>query len=229
MPVQSSKAFAATGLILVMVLGSLLLWLAVPIGWLWVASQINRSLDPSFGAYILIAIGIPATMLAMFMLLRRVDAVHRSPDRHPRRSEARPAAVAAQHARRARHARTHLRPRHDPRRDRDHGRAGDARVVCVLRRLAAAAVALGASAAAQRDQAADDEADDRGTDDELARCSRTWRRQSVSSPTRPRRASTEPASSPRWRSMSRADLLRAARRGARARARDRLAGALSHR
>ena len=78
MPIHSSRAVAATGLIVIMVVGSLLLWLAVPLGWLWVASQLNRSLDPSFGVYILIAIGIPATMLAMFMLLRRVDAAHRS-------------------------------------------------------------------------------------------------------------------------------------------------------
>ena len=61
-----------------MVVGSLTLWLAVPLGWLWVASKINQSLDPSFGAYAAVAIGIPATMLVLFTLLRRVDAVHQA-------------------------------------------------------------------------------------------------------------------------------------------------------
>jgi hypothetical protein len=66
------------GLIVVMVLGSLTLWLAVPLAWLWVASMVNQSLDPSFGSYAAVAIGIPATMLLLFTLLRRVDTVHRT-------------------------------------------------------------------------------------------------------------------------------------------------------
>jgi hypothetical protein len=67
---------AAAGLVVVMVLGSLVLWLAVPVAWLWLASHIDRSLDASLKAYVVIAIGVPATMLAMFVLLRRLDLVH---------------------------------------------------------------------------------------------------------------------------------------------------------
>ena len=78
MPVSRGREFAALGLIVVMVLGSLTLWLAVPLAWLWAASKINQSLDPSFGAYVAVAVGIPATMLLLFTLLRRVDAVHRA-------------------------------------------------------------------------------------------------------------------------------------------------------
>ena len=78
MPVSRGRELVALGLIVVMVLGSLTLWLAVPLAWLWAASKINQSLDPSFGAYVAVAIGIPATMLLLFTLLRRVDAVHRA-------------------------------------------------------------------------------------------------------------------------------------------------------
>ncbi|MGH2994397.1 MAG: hypothetical protein ACRDL1_12810 [Solirubrobacterales bacterium] len=77
MPVSRGREIAALALIVIMVLGSLTLWLAVPLAWLWGASRVHQSLDPSFGSYLAIGIGIPATMLVLFMLLRRVDAVHR--------------------------------------------------------------------------------------------------------------------------------------------------------
>ena len=68
----------AFGLVVLMVAGSLALWLGVPLGWLWIASKLNQSLDPSFGAYVTVAVGIPATMLFLFTGLRRIDAAHRS-------------------------------------------------------------------------------------------------------------------------------------------------------
>jgi hypothetical protein len=78
MSMPRGRELAALALIAVMVVGSLTLWLAVPLAWLWVASKLNQSLDPSFGAYVAVAIGIPATMLVLFTLLRRVDAAHRT-------------------------------------------------------------------------------------------------------------------------------------------------------
>jgi hypothetical protein len=70
------NGLAAFGLILLMIAGSLILWLAVPVAWLWVASQIDKSLDASLRAYGVIAIGVPLTMLALFALLRRLDEAH---------------------------------------------------------------------------------------------------------------------------------------------------------
>jgi hypothetical protein len=76
MPVERVNGLAAAGLIVLMVLGSLMLWLAVPVAWLWVASHIDDSLEASFKAYAAVAIGVPATMLIMFALLRRLDDAH---------------------------------------------------------------------------------------------------------------------------------------------------------
>ncbi len=76
MPVGRVNGVAAGSLLLLMVLGSLALWLAVPVAWLWVASRIDGSLDASLKAYGAIAIGVPATMLVMFLLLRRLDETH---------------------------------------------------------------------------------------------------------------------------------------------------------
>lgn len=73
-----AKEAAAFALIVAMVLGSLVLWMAVPLGWLWVASRINQSLDPSFTAYAAVAIGIPVTMMLVFQGLRRLDMAHRA-------------------------------------------------------------------------------------------------------------------------------------------------------
>ncbi len=66
----------AAGLVAVMVLGSMVLWLVVPVAWLWLASQIDKSIEASFRAYVVIAVGVPSTMLLLFALLRRLDLVH---------------------------------------------------------------------------------------------------------------------------------------------------------
>ena len=76
MPVERVNGLAAMGLVVLMVLGSLLLWLAVPVGWLWVASHIDDSLDASLKSYGAVVIGVPLTMLALFTLLRRLDEAH---------------------------------------------------------------------------------------------------------------------------------------------------------
>jgi hypothetical protein len=76
MPIERVNGLAAAGLIVLMVLGSLMLWLAVPVAWLWLASQIDQSLEASFRAYVVIAIGVPLTMLVIFSMLRRLDRVH---------------------------------------------------------------------------------------------------------------------------------------------------------
>jgi hypothetical protein len=76
MPLGRANGLAATVLILLMVLGSLTLWLAVPVAWLWIGSRIDSSLDASLRAYGAIAAGVPATMLLIFLLLRRLDLAH---------------------------------------------------------------------------------------------------------------------------------------------------------
>jgi uncharacterized membrane protein YbhN (UPF0104 family) len=76
MPVERVNGLAAMGLVVLMVLGSLVLWLAVPVGWLWVASHIDNSIDASLKSYGAVAIGVPLTMLALFALLKRLDEIH---------------------------------------------------------------------------------------------------------------------------------------------------------
>ena len=76
MPAERVNGVATAGLIVLMVLGCLMLWLAVPVAWLWLGSQIDSSFEASFRAYGAIAVGLPLTMLLLFAALRRVDLVH---------------------------------------------------------------------------------------------------------------------------------------------------------
>jgi hypothetical protein len=76
MAVGRVNGVAAASLVVLMVLGSLTLWLAVPVAWLWLGSHIDESLDASLRAYAAIAVGVPVTMLALFLLLRRLDLAH---------------------------------------------------------------------------------------------------------------------------------------------------------
>lgn len=59
----------ALGLIALMALGSIAMWLVVPVGWIYLASSLQRSSTPSMGPYLLILFGIPASMVVIGKLL----------------------------------------------------------------------------------------------------------------------------------------------------------------
>jgi hypothetical protein len=60
-------------LIGLMAVGSIVLWLGIPVGWLYLVSRIVDSAQPSMGPYALVLVGIPATMTAMGKLLAALD------------------------------------------------------------------------------------------------------------------------------------------------------------
>jgi hypothetical protein len=63
-------------LIALMAVGSVLLWIGVPVGWLYVASQVTDSSQPSMGPYALVLVGIPATMIAVAKGLAVLDRTY---------------------------------------------------------------------------------------------------------------------------------------------------------
>ncbi len=77
-------------LVLAMALGSIAMWLASPVGWLWVASQFVSSQTPSLGGYALAFVGIVVTSVALTRVLGALDRAHaalvRPPDDRPRQS-----------------------------------------------------------------------------------------------------------------------------------------------
>jgi len=59
----------ALALIALMAIGSISMWLVVPVGWIYFAASLQKSSTPSMGPYLLILFGIPASMVAIGKLL----------------------------------------------------------------------------------------------------------------------------------------------------------------
>jgi hypothetical protein len=71
-----TRRIAGAFLILLMAVGSILLWIGIPVGWLYLVSQLVDSSQPSMGPYVLVLVGIPATMIAMGKVLAILDRTY---------------------------------------------------------------------------------------------------------------------------------------------------------
>jgi hypothetical protein len=63
-------------LIALMAIGSVIMWLGVPIGLIYLASRVADSSKPSMGPYLLILIGLPVGMFVVGKLLGALDRYH---------------------------------------------------------------------------------------------------------------------------------------------------------
>jgi hypothetical protein len=63
-------------LILLMALGSVLLWIGIPVGWLYLVSRLVDSSEPSMGPYVLVLVGIPTTMIVVGKGLAVLDRTY---------------------------------------------------------------------------------------------------------------------------------------------------------
>ena len=70
------RRLVATLLIGLMAVGSVLLWIGVPVGWLYLASQLTDSSQPTMGPYVLVLVGIPATMIVVGKALAALDRTY---------------------------------------------------------------------------------------------------------------------------------------------------------
>jgi hypothetical protein len=71
------RQVAKVSLIALMALGSLALWIGSPLGWLWIASQLQKdSQEAGFGPYFLVLVGIAVTSVALAKLLARVNTAY---------------------------------------------------------------------------------------------------------------------------------------------------------
>ena len=71
-----ARRFVGVLLIAVMAVGSLLLWIGVPVGWLYLASRVADSSEPSMGPYVMVLVGIPATMILVGKALAALDRTY---------------------------------------------------------------------------------------------------------------------------------------------------------
>jgi hypothetical protein len=70
------KKLAALILILLMIAGSLILWIGIPVGWIVLASHLTNSSAPTLGPYVLLIIGIPVSMFLFGRFLYRLNALY---------------------------------------------------------------------------------------------------------------------------------------------------------
>lgn len=63
----------AAALIAAMAVGSVVLWLGIPFGWILLASHLTHTSQPTMGPYVLVLFGIPISMVAVGKLLAALN------------------------------------------------------------------------------------------------------------------------------------------------------------
>jgi hypothetical protein len=73
----AGTGLAKVALIAVMAVGSIFLWIGIPVGWLWIGSQVQSdSGQASFGLYLGILLGIIVSMVVMGKLLSSLNGAY---------------------------------------------------------------------------------------------------------------------------------------------------------
>jgi hypothetical protein len=76
MSLRSAWSPPALLLVASMAVGSVVMWLGVPVGLIYLASRISDSARPSAGPYLLVLIGLPVGMALVGKLLGTLDRLH---------------------------------------------------------------------------------------------------------------------------------------------------------
>lgn len=74
-PSAAARVEAAL-LVAVMAIGSIVMWVVSPVAWLWIASRMTDSSQPSLGPYLLVLVGMALTAVAIGKLLGVVNRTH---------------------------------------------------------------------------------------------------------------------------------------------------------
>ena len=73
---RSSWSPGALLLVLFMAVGSVVMWIGVPLGLIYVASQLASSSNPTVGPYVLVLVGLPVGMALVGKCLGILDRAH---------------------------------------------------------------------------------------------------------------------------------------------------------
>jgi hypothetical protein len=63
-------------LVLLMAVGSVFLWIGIPVGWVWIASRTVKTSQPSFGPYLLVLLATPLSMWICGRFLFRLNDLY---------------------------------------------------------------------------------------------------------------------------------------------------------
>lgn len=70
------RNFAATVVFFAMLLAAFSLWTLIPLGWVYIASKLSHSQFPSIGPYMVVVVGIIATILFDAWLIGRLNDIY---------------------------------------------------------------------------------------------------------------------------------------------------------
>ncbi len=70
------RGLAASFVFVVMLLAALALWTAIPVGWIWIGSQVSTTQFPAEGPYAVVAVGIVVTILLDAWAIGRLNALY---------------------------------------------------------------------------------------------------------------------------------------------------------
>jgi hypothetical protein len=73
---RASRNFAATILVCLMIVAALSMWTVIPLGWVWIGSQISEGQAPSGGPYMVVLFGIVTSILLISWLLGRLNRIY---------------------------------------------------------------------------------------------------------------------------------------------------------
>jgi len=68
-----TRKAAATLIVAAMTIAAMTLWIGIPLGWLWIGSQLVDSSQPSMGPYMVVVVGIIASVVLDALLIARLN------------------------------------------------------------------------------------------------------------------------------------------------------------
>ena len=75
-PQRVGRHLGASIVVVLMIIAALSMWTAIPLGWVWVGSQVSNGQAPSGGPYMVVLIGIVISILLISWLLGRLNRVY---------------------------------------------------------------------------------------------------------------------------------------------------------
>jgi hypothetical protein len=75
-PRRAGRNLAAKVLVALMVVAALSMWTVIPLGWVWIGSQLSEGQAPAGGPYMVVLFGIVISILLISWLLGRLNNVY---------------------------------------------------------------------------------------------------------------------------------------------------------
>lgn len=73
---RAGRRLGATLLVVLMIIAALSMWTIIPLGWVWIGSQLSSGQAPAGGPYMVVLFGIVSSILLISWVLSRLNRVY---------------------------------------------------------------------------------------------------------------------------------------------------------